>query len=417
MTVLVSPPAVPSKYDIIPIHASDISSFRRCRRYWSWSSPTRSNLRRRVELYGIYIPFWFGNGIHYALEKFYDPVLKRDPVETFQSWFALQWEGGQIWEDEVELSYDLNPVVLGGELGIGNLKGRGIEYQVRGLRDLLPSPDEEEFLGYRDLGVGMMSFYKDYAEREDDFECIAAESQFSIPLGFEAVDQREQSLNYNKKLEVHLRGKRDAILYFPDRKDPARQHVVHDYKTASVIGEDYFLKLENDPQASTYVFASVREAELNDLPWTGIQEVLFTALRKVFPKPPTITTRGYPSLDRQNESATAQMFEKCIRDLDLVEWFHSNEKAQGYYEYLLSEGDKVFIQRDYIPRNKYEVKATGEEITAIAKEMLSDPFIYKHPSGDRYCTRCQFRAPCLAKDDGSDWQQMLKDGYELNRDR
>ena len=99
-------------------------------------------------------------------------------------------------------------------------------------------------------------------------------------------------------------------------------------------------------------------------------------------------------------------------------WFESNVKAQGYYTWLLEQGDKNFIQRVTTYRNKHEIAATGEHITMIAKEML-DPNIAIYPrfTGDYNCTRCAFRVPCIAKQDGSDYRSILEDGYERNRDR
>ena len=102
-------PEIPSKWDIIPIHTSDIANFKRCRRYWDWSSPTRTNLRHKVEIYGINFPMWFGTGIHYGLEKYYDPILKRDPIESFLTWFQYQWEGGIVGEEWLNLTYDIHP--------------------------------------------------------------------------------------------------------------------------------------------------------------------------------------------------------------------------------------------------------------------------------------------------------------------
>lgn len=101
------PPRPPSKWDVIPIHTSDVSTFMGCRRKWNWSSPAKSNLRRRVEIDGIYVPFWFGSGIHYGLEMNYHPILQRDPVEAFKTWYTYQWEGGQVTEDWLERTYDV----------------------------------------------------------------------------------------------------------------------------------------------------------------------------------------------------------------------------------------------------------------------------------------------------------------------
>lgn len=410
--VMYVPPPVPSKYDIIPIHASDMGAFLRCRRYWDWSSPTRHNLRRKVAIYGINFPLWFGTGIHYALQHYYDPMLQRDPVESFRSWYKLQWEGGVITDYDLEITSDLRPTKLEGYVE-GWEDYEGNLYEVKGLRDLHPDPDPEEFETHHQLGLGMMEFYRDYAKREDDFQIVAAESMFSIPLGFEAIDRREESPNYGKKLEVHNRGKRDAIWYKP----ALETYGIIDHKSAADIGEDYFNKLENDPQCSNYIWASVREAEINDLPWKNVEEVLYNVLRKVAPKPPTITSRGVPSIDRTKEGATAEMFETLVKEnVDIAAWYEGNEKAQAYYEYLLTEGDAMFVKRDYATRNQHEIQATGERIKMVAQDML-EAKVYSHPSGDWLCTKCQFRAPCLGADDGSDYQAMLDDGYELNRDR
>lgn len=394
---------VPSKWDIIPIHASDIGNFQRCRRYWDWTSPTRTNLRRRVEIYGVNVPLWFGTGIHYALEKYYNPTLKQDPVVTFEEWFKLQWEGGLILKDQRDITYDLSPRDFDEN-----------HFTVRGLRDILPDADHEEFQGYHDLGVGMMTFYKDYSAREDNFEVVAAESTFSIPLGFEWTDRREESPNYNKKLEVHARGKRDAIVFRYD----SETHAVIDHKTAAKIDEAYFRKLENDPQCSRYIWASIEEAKMHDLPYTDINEVIYQALRKVAPSPPTILKSGFPSINRADESCTAAMFAEVIKsDMTMQDWYENNDKAQAYYNYLVDQGDSIFIQRDIATRNQHEIAATGRELKLIAMEMLDSPRIYKNPTGDWLCVNCAFRAPCLAADDGSDWKYMINDGYERNHDR
>jgi hypothetical protein len=420
---IIKPPTPPSKWDIIPIHASDIGAFKRCRRYWDWSSPSRTNLRRKVHIFGINVPLWYGTGIHWSLEQYYNPEIRRDPVEAWLWWFELQWNGGVVYEDELDLSYDLHPQVVIGhppstfpdaasDTALAELPP--YRYKVRGLRELHPDPNIDEFMELRELGRGMMTFYREYAEREDDFTVVSAESVFSIPLGFDAVDRREDSPNYGKSLEVHARGKRDAII----QRISNGKFGIYDHKTAAKIGEDYFTQLENNPQFSTYMWASMEEARIHDLPWKKVEWVCCNALRKVAPTPPHITTRGFPSLDRSKEGATAQMFMDLIKsDPALQLWYDHDTKAQDYYEYLLTEGDKMFIQRDYAYRNDSEIKATGEHIRMVAREMVSEPFIYPNPSSDFLCIKCQFRGPCLAADDGSDWKGLLADGYESNRDR
>jgi PD-(D/E)XK nuclease superfamily protein len=413
--IVLTPAVIPSKWEIIPIHASDVSSYKRCRRYWDWTSPTRTNLRRRVDVSGVKMELWFGTGIHYALEMYYNPVLQRDPVESFTTWFELQWNGGRVGPEFLDRTYDINPRVLTS----ADISATPT-YGILGLKDLLPNVEvvEEEFMIHRELGINMLKFYKEWAQKNDDFVTVSAEDVFSIPLGFEAIDRREDSPNYGKKLEVHARGKRDAVIYWPEYD----RYGINDHKSAARIDEDYFVKLEKDEQCSTYLWATIIEAQEQERPWSGklVDRVLYTALRKNYPKSPTPTYGGKAlSLDRTKEATTAHMFKEAVAaDPVLTEWFLNNERAQNYYTYLCDSGDDMFVLRNVARRNHYELVNTGKHLTMIAKEMLDpDLNIYPNPTGSWLCTGCAFRVPCIAADDGSDWQGILADGYEINRDR
>jgi len=417
--IITSPPWIPSKWDIIPIHGSDVASFKRCRRYWDWTSPSRTNLRRKVEVHGINMPLWFGTGIHYALEKYYDPILRHDPVESFLTWFEYQWDGGMVTEEWLDLTYDVSPRYGGEWIGDpGNVDTLHKTWHIRGLKEMLPNIElvQEDFEAHKELGIGMLTFYKEYAEKNDEFVVVAAESTYSIPLGFEAVDIREDSPNYGHKCEVHARGKRDAIVFFPEQN----KYGIIDHKTAVRIDEDYFKKLEKDEQCSNYLWATIMESEMHDYPWAGqmVDRVIYNALRKNFPKPPTVLQNGLLSVARATEGTTAELFQAAILgNTDREHWFRNNDKAQAYYTYLCEMGDSLFIQRDLVTRNPHEVYATGEHLVMIAKEMLNSPAVYPNPTGEFRCLQCAFRSPCIAADDGSDWQGMLADGYEVNRDR
>lgn len=410
---------IPDKYDIIPIHTSDVANFLRCRRYWNWSSPARSNLRHRVEIYGINTNLWFGSGIHYALEMYYNPALKRDPVEAFQTWYEYQWNGGLVTEDWIERTYDIAP-----EAWTIDTVSEGPEiplWKIRGLKELLPDPSHEEFAQLRELGIGMMNFYKDWAPRNDKFEVVAAEAVYSVPLItsegniLTAIDTRKESPHVGERLEVHQRGKRDTIIFDPE----ANQYGLIDYKTASIINEDYFKKLENDAQISNYMWGSQVEAKMFDLPYTIISFIDYQAMWKVYPHEILVLSDGVsPSLDKAKQSCTAEMFADYIKNSGMTEWYDDNPKAQAFYEMLVREGDTRFINRHRAYRSQAALRTTGQELAMIAEEMLSTSLkIYKRPSGDMSCTRCVFRPPCLAMDDGSDWPNMIANGYEENRGR
>lgn len=418
--IVTAAPPIPSKWDVIPIHGSDVASFKRCRRYWDWTSPSRNNLRRRVSIYGVNMALWFGTGIHYALEMYYDPILKRDPVESFKTWYQYQWEGGIGSDHWLERTYDIHAQKLEPKEWAGEdyEDYGGPLWRIRGLRDLLPNVElvQEEFELHKELGIGMLTFYKDYAEKNDEFVVVAAESSYSIPLGFEAVDIREDSPNYGTKLEVHARGKRDAIIFFPEYD----KYGIIDHKTAALINEQYFKKLEKDEQCSNYLWAAIQEAKMHGYPWSGkmVDRVIYNAVRKNYPKEPTRLKNGLLSVDRTKEGTTADLFKAAVlSDPDLEYWFRNNDKAQSYYAYLCEMGDSLFIQRDLVTRNAHEIEATGTHLKLIAMEMVESPYIYPNPTGEFRCLECAFRSPCIAADDGSDWQGMLADGYENNRDR
>jgi hypothetical protein len=185
MTVQLKDIEIPTKYDIIPIHTSDRATFKFCRRQWEWSSPARRNLVRKVRVHGVSMPLWFGTGIHYALASFYDPVLKQDPEKVFESWFNTEWLGGIVHFNDLDYYADRDPVPHSSDEWVVDPhtgeQAKSLWY-VKGLNELLPQPDFELFMEHKALGIGMMKYYKDYAERNDNFRVLQSEHTFSIPV-------------------------------------------------------------------------------------------------------------------------------------------------------------------------------------------------------------------------------------------
>jgi hypothetical protein len=411
-------PEIPGKYDIVPLHNSDRGSFLRCRRYWDWNSPSRNNLSLRADIHGVNTDLWFGTGIHWALEQFYQPGLRHDPVESWTTWFDVQWRGGTVTEEWLDRVYDLNPRPVGPS-GLG-----GPElYIVRGLEDILPDADGDKFDELRELGVRMMTFYKEYAEVNDGFEVLVVEHDFSIPIWdydndciLKTVDLREHSPNYGASLEVHNRGRMDAIWSKPNGKLG-----VIDHKTSSRIDEDFFEKLDTDEQVTSYLYAAEVEAKYYDLPYAGeqMEECIYNVLRKAFPKPPTVVRGGLFSVDRKEESCTYDMLIAWMQEQDPPVLYDSlSEKHQGYVDWLRDLGAEQFIIRKNVRRNRHQLQAAGYLMYQQAMDMLQpDVRIYRNMTNDFKCLGCQFRAPCLAKDDGGDWEQLIADNYTRTRDR
>lgn len=435
-------PSIPSKYDIIPIHNSDRASFKFCRRQWAWSSPTRLNLIPKAAVHGVDKNLWFGTGIHYALQQYYNPIFKEDPVVAWETWFDIQWRGGLISEDELIQYADRNPHVDTGGL-----------WRVDGLADILPDDrmNEEEFMALLDLGRGMMRYYKEYAEANDNFQVIAVEHDFSVPVlngdgePLYSIDTRLMPKGYEPNFDdgnefgpymresgqsrhghvppfwlekqVHVRGRMDLII---QEQEHGRYGII-DFKTASKIGEDYFRHLELDEQTTSYLTFGEVEARLHGLEYKPLEFIIYQAMLKHYPQPPQMLKNGLPSLNKSNPT-TAQYFEKFIKDNGLEAIFNADEKMQSYYAYLLEMGDSLFIQRGtpdgiLVWRNQMQRKNAMIRAYYEAVDMLSDPVCYPNPSKNYGCLNCRFRAPCIAAEDGSDYTAMLEDGYMSNYDR
>lgn len=422
-------PEIPNKWNIIPIHNSDRASFKRCRRYWNWNSPARQNLVLRADVHGLNIPLWFGTGIHYALQEYYTPGLSRDPVEAWKTWFNIQWRGGMVGKEWLDRVYDLKPRPVSPNTPeyLAKFGDEPVPFDtmdlwlVRGLEDIIPDSDHEQFDELFELGTGMMRYYKDYAERVDDFTILVAEHDFSVPIwDYEkdtilfSRDMREDSPNYEKVLEVHARGRQDGIYI---RHSNERLGIM-DHKTAIRIDEDYFRKLESDEQCTSYLAVAEIEAKYYDLPHKGkpLEEVIYNTLRKAYPKPPTELKNGMFSVARETESTTYELLQAWVSNH--MPGIPLNEKQKAYVDYLREVGDEQFIIRKSVRRNRAQLVNAMKRMDLEARDML-DPKIRLYPniSNDWLCLNCQFRGPCLGREDGSDWQQIIKDNYTSNKDR
>lgn len=356
--------------EYIPIHTSDRGSFKRCRRRWQWTSPIRSNLRPKLSE-GISFPLWFGTGIHEAVEKFYDPVLRQHPSEVWNTYY----------HDTVRVLQQVAPDFY--------------------------SDNEEEFLEHLALGIGMTEFYKTYSEANDNFDVIAVEEDFAVPLELRAVDPRD-----GKTKDVRFCGRRDIII----QDKETGLYGLMDHKTTARIDEDDLAKLEMDEQCTGYLLATHMEGKYEP------QFITYNLLRKACPKPPTVlySKDGSPralSVARATESTTAEMFEAAVKEHRLHSWFVTNEKAQGYLEWLREVGDDNFIFRQQVFRNNHEILGAFDQIRDEAMDMLGNPSLYPNPSATWYCTKCPLRAACLAMNDGSDYNEIISNGFEVNPDR
>jgi hypothetical protein len=121
-------------------------------------------------------------------------------------------------------------------------------------------------------------------------------------------------------------------------------------------------------------------------------------------------------MDRQKESTTAELLEKWIAGH--MPGIPLNEKQQAYLNYLREIGDENFIIRKPVRRNRHQLRNAGYRLYLETLDMLDPNLrIYPNISNSFKCLNCAFRAPCMAKEDGSDWEQLINDNYTVNKDR
>jgi hypothetical protein len=81
-------------------------------------------------------------------------------------------------------------------------------------------------------------------------------------------------------------------------------------------------------------------------------------------------------------------------------------------EVVIEEGGGMF-RRTRIPRSRAAIEDLGRRFAAEALEMLQPQLpLYPTPTPE-HCSACVFRAPCLAMNDGSDADAILKTNYRV----
>jgi hypothetical protein len=272
----------------------------------------------------------------------------------------------------------------------------------------------DEFKQHYEMGVSMMAFYDTFADKHDNFTVVSSEQAFNVLVGYvnvhgEFFSQTDFTNVRGEYRPVYYCGRMDAVV----RDNETGRYGIIDHKTARDFGEGYFDKLDMDEQCTSYMWAAQEYAKANDLPYKQIDFVIYNVLRKCVIKPPTILEKtGRLSLNRAVESTTYDMFMQSVKENNLA-WQLEDPKTQGYVEWLKEEGDSLFVRRAEVRRNAFEITNLASRIQLEIRDMFAAS-IYPNPTGDWYCTRCPFRSPCLAENDGSDAGDMLAANYVTN---
>lgn len=339
---------------MIKIHTSDRNAYRRCRRRWSFKSPLRMHLT--PDPAQEILAMWFGTGIHFALEEFFGYNRFGDPVVTLDAY----------------------------------------------LNAFRPEDLPEGAIDEIALGMRMMDYFMMWRTRRDFYSTLVIDGIPQVEVDFR-LELRELSEIAGEP--VIYQGTLDRVV-----EDPYGGLWVMEYKTAKNIDTN---KLANDPQVRAYVWAAEQIYQRT------FEGVLYLQLAKNAPEPPRTLNNGTISIDKRQKTVHSMAREAMLK-------LHPDGKFPAKYIEFLNElaeqetpeGDR-FIRMDEVRINDYTKQITYQHIIAEAREMIdSNLALYPNPTRDCVWECSDFRAVCIAMDEGSDWEYMLEEFYkEKGEDR
>jgi hypothetical protein len=348
---------------IIEIHTSDRQTYKRCRRKFGWGSTLRDNLVRTGPEHKA---FFVGTGFHFALEDWWGYRRFEHPALAFAAY-----------------------------------------YDAHKAEDL---PDEaEESL---ELTTGMLTYYvEDWLEEHpEEFETLVVDGlpQVEVEVAIDITNLLWDSVGHVDQawLQHALNGRSVHYVTTFDRVviDVHDRIMGLDYKTAAQFDE---LNLQTNPQAGAYDWAM-------DLFYTPVgykpEGIIWQQHKKTVPTPPERLKSGHLSQDMR-QSTTYRLYKKAVLERygTIPERYNSILATLGEQQDYW--GDR-YIRRDLLRRNQTQREVEQGKIIAEVLEMLNpDLPLYPNPTKD--CSwDCPFKAPCLAKDDGSDYEYILHSEYD-----
>lgn len=303
-------------------------------------------------------PLWFGTGWHFTLEDFHGNTLYSSPRDA--------------WRDYVRATF---------------------EYY--GEDDM---PDNWRDLA--DLGEGMADYYVEWLKGRDPLETWIidgvpqCEVNFRIPLPVSQATLDRFGVDV-----VYYNGTLDRVIV-----DQFGSLAIGEYKTAASIYQGHYLI---DPQITAYSWGA---QILYDQPIDGVYYYQF---RKGTPEEPAILRSGLVSTNKQ-ASTTYLLYKQVLKRIygDVEKAPQNNIDHLNYLAGIESPSGDKFIQRDYIARNQHSLQSESIKIMLEVEDMLNpDLALYNNPT--RECTQfgCDFLEPCIAVDDGDDWESLLQGDY------
>lgn len=401
-----------SKYTI---RTSDRRVFRRCLRKWDHLSSVRKNLKHRGAETNI--NFWFGSGIHFALEDFHGINAFKDPRRAFYAYYNsfkpdelpmgaeyhytlamsmltyyLTWIEKHnaacgfttIWFDE--FNNVVPPFTPGAKPAVENSF-----YIPLGITVIADKHTHEIYATYEEGAEFNVSHYAHgFLTREvlSTPELVNGEIIYheEVTLRWSTIDI--DGIVGDKSKEVIL----EPIMYHGTMDkmviDKMGRWWVLDYKTAKSADTN---KLDTDDQISAYLWAA---AVWFNHPIYGF---VYQQHTKDMVQTPKRLKNGELSVDKKQKTTYSLLRQELIDDFGSV-----SQAPSKYIQFLNDlaaaespEGDR-FIRWDFVVRSKEQIETTYENIMGEVKTMLRQD-LYCYPNPTRDCIwDCPIRDMCLA---------------------
>lgn len=322
---------------------SDRILFKRCRRLWGWMSVNGQGRKMRSE--ADY--FWFGTGIHFALEDYHGINQYGHPALALKAYGVATSSVGRAPANYRELEL---------------------------------------------LGMGLMSYYHEqFLQSRDPLQTLIwndvpqVEVNARIDLGYRTDDGRR--LLYGFTL--------DRVI-----EDEFGQLWIVEYKTAKSFRIYHF---DTDDQITAYCWAAWR---MYGKPVAG---VIYQQHKKSLPLPPKILATGKISTDAR-QSTSAALYKDMLTQFYGVHTNWPNPNINLYNKLLLEEDEDKdrFIRRDKVERNIHQLQAFEAKLLMELEDMAREDLpLYPNPTKD--CEwGCPLQAACVAMDRGDDWLHLLE---------
>jgi hypothetical protein len=364
------------------IHISDVQAFKKCRRFWDYSS----RLRKGLEPRRMYAPFFTGRALHAALEAWH--TGKGDLFATAENFIAHsrdELKAGGYWERQ-----------------------------------------QTEFNEQAALVRAMLSNYLEWCAyykgeyANDELEFIATEVDFNVPL--RSPTNPRTDITFSGRFDGLVKHKPTNTVWVWETKSTANVDMYingldrHEQATAYTIAAGYVLKQpvagvlfnivrkKAMPETNVLKDGTLSKAKTSDIP----ARVYLNRIREHHKDDLDIIARDTRALLGEGIEQPEELVEKEVK-LAQDKWI---KRMYGETLEALVEADRQYVARIPLVKTPEEKKTFLKELWQVAIDMVNPNIpIYRNES-DWNCQRCLYKSPCAANKLGADEDLIVNLDYQ-----